>query len=298
MSVKPLNNRKLRGSLLLMITAMIWGLAFVAQSVAADLVGPMTFNGIRFLLASMEVFLLEPVLSRYLKIKADDNHVGWMKTAVLAGLVLITASWLQQAGIRYTTAGKAGFITSFYVVLVPLAELLFLHHKSAFNIWIAVGIACIGLYLLSSPEKGAVQFGDLLELFCAVCFTVHILVIASAAGIPNPIRFCAVQYLTAGAVGMIFGLLFEPFSAASLLKAAPSILYAGFLSAGLGYTLQVIGQRDADPAVASVILSLESVFSALFGFWILKETMNGAELLGCVLMFAAVLLSQIDMKKE
>ena len=296
--MKPLNNRKLRGSLLLMITAMIWGLAFVAQSVAADLVGPMTFNGIRFLLASMEVFLLEPVLSRYLKIKADDNHVGWVKTAVLAGLVLITASWLQQAGIRYTTAGKAGFITSFYVVLVPLAELLFLHHKSAFNIWIAVGIACIGLYLLSSPEKGTVQFGDLLELLCAVCFTVHILVIASAAGIPNPIRFCAVQYLTAGAVGMIFGLLFEPFSAASFLKAAPSILYAGFLSAGLGYTLQVIGQRDADPAVASVILSLESVFSALFGFWILNETMNGAELLGCVLMFAAVLLSQIDMKKE
>ena len=296
--MKPLNNRKLRGSLLLMITAMIWGLAFVAQSVAADLVGPMTFNGIRFLLASLEVFLLAPILSRYLKIEAEDNPVGWMKTAALAGLVLITASWLQQAGIRYTTAGKAGFITSFYVVLVPLAELLFLHHKPAFNIWIAVGTACIGLYLLSAPEKGAVQFGDFLELLCAVCFTVHILVIDSAAGIPNPIRFCAVQYLIAGAVGMLFGLLFEPLSAASLLKAAPSILYAGFLSAGLGYTLQVIGQRDADPAVASVILSLESVFSALFGFWILKESMNSAELLGCVLMFAAVLLSQIDMKKE
>ena len=298
MSVKPLNNRKLRGSLLLMITAMIWGLAFVAQSVAADLIGPMTFNGIRFLLASLEVFLLEPFLSRFLKIEAAESSSGWMKTAVLAGLVLITASWLQQAGIRYTTAGKAGFITSFYVVLVPLAQLLFLHHKSAFNIWIAVGIACIGLYLLSSPEKGAVQFGDFLELLCAVCFTVHILVIASAAGNPNPIRFCAVQYLTAGVVGIIFGLLFEPFSTVSLLKAAPSILYAGFLSAGLGYTLQAIGQRDADPAVASVILSLESVFSALFGFWLLGETMNGAELLGCVLMFAAVLLSQIDMKKE
>ncbi|MBR2675694.1 MAG: DMT family transporter [Solobacterium sp.] len=296
--MKSLNNRKLRGSLLLMITAMIWGLAFVAQSVAADLIGPMTFNGIRFLLASLEVFLLEPFLSRFLKIEAAESSSGWMKTAVLAGLVLITASWLQQAGIRYTTAGKAGFITSFYVVLVPLAQLLFLHHKSAFNIWIAVGIACIGLYLLSSPEKGAVQFGDFLELLCAVCFTVHILVIASAAGNPNPIRFCAVQYLTAGVVGIIFGMLFELFSTVSLLKAAPSILYAGFLSAGLGYTLQAIGQRDADPAVASVILSLESVFSALFGFWLLGETMNGAELLGCVLMFAAVLLSQIDMKKE
>ena len=284
--MKSLNNRKLRGSLLLMITAMIWGLAFVAQSVAADLIGPMTFNGIRFLLASLEVFLLEPFLSRFLKIEAAESSSGWMKTAVLAGLVLITASWLQQAGIRYTTAGKAGFITSFYVVLVPLAQLLFLHHKSAFNIWIAVGIACIGLYLLSSPEKGAVQFGDFLELLCAVCFTVHILVIASAAGNPNPIRFCAVQYLTAGVVGIIFGMLFELFSTVSLLKAAPSILYAGFLSAGLGYTLQAIGQRDADPAVASVILSLESVFSALFGFWLLGETMNGAELLGCVLMFA------------
>ena len=296
--MKSLNNRKLRGSLLLMITAMIWGLAFVAQSVAADLIGPMTFNGIRFLLASLEVFLLEPFLSRFLKIEAAESSSGWMKTAVLAGLVLITASWFQQAGIRYTSAGKAGFITSFYVVLVPLAQLLFLHHKSVFNIWIAVGIACIGLYLLSSPEKGAVQFGDFLELLCAVCFTVHILVIASAAGNPNPIRFCAVQYLTAGVVGIIFGMLFEPFSTVSLLKAAPSILYAGFLSAGLGYTLQAIGQRDADPAVASVILSLESVFSALFGFWLLGETMNGAELLGCVLMFAAVLLSQIDMKKE
>ncbi len=293
-----MNNRKLRGSLLLMITAMIWGLAFVAQSVAADLVSPMTFNGIRFLLASAEVFLLKPFLEKYLKIECQESDSRLIRAAIVAGLVLITASGLQQAGIRYTTAGKAGFITSFYVVLVPFAGLLFLHRKSAVNIWIAVGIACIGLYLLSSPEKGELQFGDFLELLCAICFTVHILIIDQIAGNLNPIRFCAFQYLTAGLVGILYGLLFEPVSVLLLVKAMPSILYAGLFSAGLGYTLQAVGQRDADPAVASVILSLESVFSALFGFWILGETMNRAELLGCVLMFTAVLLSQIEMKKE
>ena len=291
-------NKQLRGSLVLMITAMVWGLAFIAQSVAADLIGPFTFNGIRFLLAAGEVALFCPLLERWTGVTSKGTWQDVLLPGIGAGLILLLASYLQQAGIRYTTAGKAGFITSFYVVLVPVAGLLFLRQKSGWNIWAAVALAGVGLYLLSSPEHGTVQFGDLLELLCAICFTVHILVVDRVASHLNPILFSVIQFLVAGLLGLILGLLFEPQSLETLKEAAPAILYAGICSAGLGYTLQAVGQRDADPAVASVIMSLESVFSALFGYLLLKETMTASELSGCVLMFAAVLLSQLGNQKR
>lgn len=290
-------DKQLRGCLVLLITAMVWGLAFIAQSVAAGLIGPLTFNGCRFLLAAAEVAVFCPLLERWIGVTQKDSWNEAALPGILAGTVLLLASYLQQAGIRYTTAGKAGFITSFYVVLVPAAGFLFLRRKSGWTVWVAAGIACAGLYLLSSPEQGAIQSGDVLELLGAVCFTAHILVVDRAASDLNPIRFSVMQFLTAGVLGLVLGALFEPVSLEALNQATPAILYAGICSAGLGYTLQAIGQRDADPAAASVIMSLESVFSAVFGFLLLGEKMSGLELLGCGLLFAAVLLSQLDNQK-
>lgn len=285
--------RKLRGSFFLLLAAMIWGCAFTAQSVASDSVGPWTFNGIRFLLGGTEVLLLARPLSQavHMNVKTDEGKL--MRAAILCGVILIAASVLQQAGIRWTTAGKAGFITSLYVVLVPVFGALFLRRGYGMHVWISAAAAAAGLFLLSGAESGQIQPGDLLELLCAAAFAVHILVIDKVAGDIDPIRFSGIQFLTAGIIGLIGAFLFESVNISGIMRAAVPILYAGLLSAGFGYTLQVLGQRDADPAAASVILSLESVFSAVFGFLLLNEVMNPKELIGCALMFAAVLISQM-----
>lgn len=285
-------SRKLRGSLFLLGAAMIWGCAFTAQSVAADSIGPWTFNGIRFLLGGAEILFLAKPLERWLALPKRNNHRGIVKTGILCGVILIIASVLQQAGIRWTTAGKAGFITSLYVVLVPVFAAVFLRRKVKLHIWISAVLAVIALYLLSGAENGAIGAGELLELLCACAFAVHILVIDHVVKDLDPIRFSGIQFLSAGVLGMLGAVLFERIDPAGIRKAAVPILYAGLMSAGLGYTLQAIGQKDADPAAASVLLSLESVFSAVFGFLLLHEVLSVRELCGCALMFAAVLLSQ------
>ena len=285
--------RKLRGSFFLLLAAMIWGCAFTAQSVASDSVGPWTFNGIRFLLGGTEVLLLARPLSQavHMNVKTDEGKL--MRAGILCGVILIAASVLQQAGIRWTTAGKAGFITSLYVVLVPVFGALFLRRGYGMHVWISAAAAAAGLFLLSGAESGRIQPGDLLELLCAAAFAVHILVIDKVAGDIDPIRFSGIQFLTVGIIGLIGAFLFESVNISGIMRAAVPILYAGLLSAGFGYTLQVLGQRDADPAAASVILSLESVFSAVFGFLLLNEVMSPKELIGCALMFAAVIISQM-----
>ena len=284
-------DNKLRGSLFLLLAAMIWGCAFTAQSVASDSVGPWTFNGIRFLLAGFEILLLERPLARVLSLPQGQRKSS-LKPGILCGLILIGASVLQQAGIRWTTAGKAGFITSLYVVLVPVFSVVFLRRRQSVSVWISAVLAAAALFLLSGAETGSVAKGDLLELLCAAAFAVHILVIDRIGPGIDPIRFSAVQFLTAGVFGTAGAFLFEPIDAAGIRQAMVPILYAGLLSAGFGYTLQVLGQKDAEPAVASVLLSLESVFSAVFGFLLLHEVMSFRELIGCGIMFAAVLIAQ------
>ena len=284
--------KRLRGSLFLFAAAMIWGCAFTAQSVAADSVGPWTFNGIRFLLGGAEVLLLSKPLGRIVPAKTGTDQKKLRNAGIVCGFILIGASVLQQAGIRWTTAGKAGFITSLYVVFVPVIGALFLHQKHGLHVWLSALIAAAGLFLLSGADAGGIETGDALELLCAAAFAVHILVVDRAAGEVDPIRFSAIQFLTAGFLGILGAFLFETVRIEDILQAAGPILYAGLLSVGFGYTLQILGQQDADPAAASVILSLESVFSALFGFLLLHEVMNGKELAGCALVFAAVLLSQ------
>ena len=236
--------------------------------------------------------MLAKPLERWLALPKRNNPQDLVKTGILCGVILIIASVLQQAGIRWTTAGKAGFITSLYVVLVPVFAAVFLRRKVKMHIWISAVLAVIALYLLSGAENGSIGIGEFLELLCAAAFAMHILVIDRVVKDLDPIRFSGIQFLAAGVLGMIGAVLFERIDPAGIRKAAVPILYAGLLSAGLGYTLQAIGQKDADPAAASVLLSLESVFSAIFGFLLLHEVLSVRELCGCALMFAAVLLSQ------
>jgi len=285
--------KRLKGNLCLLAAAMIWGCAFVAQSAAADQIGPLTFNGIRFLIAAVTVSACMPMLRRLTKQEKTEkeNPERLWKAGILAGAVLCIASVFQQAGIAWTTAGKAGFITSLYVVLVPVAGLL-IHRVPKPHVFAAVVLALFGLYLLSNPENGSIGKGDFLEILAALCFTVHILIIDHYAGRVDALKFSAVQFLTAGVLAFIGAFFLEHISLSSLVNAAIPILYAGVFSAGLGYTLQIMGQQTADPSQASMILSLESVFAALFGYLILHEVLSIKELAGCVLMFAAVLLSQ------
>ena len=272
---------------------MIWGCAFSAQSAAAGAIGPWLFNGIRFLMGGLELILLSKALHGFLPAAKSDDPSSLWKASVSCGLILILASVLQQAGIRYTTAGKAGFITSLYVVLVPLAEVVFFRRRPGLRLWAAVGLAVTALFLLSGAEKGRAEIGDVLMLGCAFAFAGHILLIDRAVKQIDPIRFSALQFLTAGMIGMIGAVLFEEIRLSMIKEALIPLLYTGLLSAGLGYTLQVIGQADTEPAAASLLLSLESVFSVLFGFLLLGEVLSARELIGCGLLFAAVMLVQI-----
>ncbi|MBR4455472.1 MAG: DMT family transporter [Solobacterium sp.] len=296
-SAKPAVQR-LRGNVALVLTAMIWGCAFAAQSAAADSIGPWLFNGIRFLMGGAEVLLLSPFLHQITGIQARKPDRRLFAAGSCAGAVLAFASVLQQAGIRYTTAGKAGFLTSLYVILVPLAEAFLLRKRLPQTAFPAALTAAAALFLLSGAETGTISRGDLLEILCACAFAGHILIIDRVSDSVDPIYFSAVQFLAAGVISMAGAVLLEPFSWSGIQKAMIPLLYAGLASAGLGYTLQVIGQRDADPSAVSVILSLESVFSVLFGYLLLHEVLSIRELAGCALMFAAVLLSQRKAKGE
>lgn len=283
---------RLRGSAFLLLASLIWGCAFAFQSMAAASIGPWLFNGVRFLLGGIEILILSPLLS---KLEADhpaDSDGNLFRCGVIGGIILLCASVLQQAGIRFTTAGKAGFITSLYVVLVPLAEVLLFHRKMRGTVPAAAFLALGALFLLSKPEEGTIGKGDGLVLLSAFAFAAHILYIDRIKDRVSAVRFSCVQFLAAGMIGLAGAFLFEGLDRSLPKEAVGPILYAGLCSAGLGYTFQALGQKDADPSSAGILLSLESVFSALAGFLLLHETLSMRELFGCALMFAAVILSQ------
>ncbi len=287
---------KLKSSMILLLTATIWGVAFVAQSTGMEYVGGFTFNCVRFLIGGI---VLIPCI--FLLRKSNVHEKGSKRTLIVGGIscgtVLCIASNLQQHGIKYTTVGKAGFITALYIVLVPVLG-LFLHKKVGKLIWLGLILAVTGLYLLCINEQFTVGIGDLLVLACAAVFAVHILVIDHFAPLVDCVTMSCIQFFTCGVLSAIPMFLFENVSPANILTAAGPILYAGVLSCGVAYTLQIIGQRNMNPTVASMILSLESVISVLAGLLILHQKLSGRELMGCVLMFVAVILSQLPQKEE
>lgn len=302
-----MNKFTIRQSLILLLTATIWGSAFVAQSVGMDYVGPFTFSAVRNMIGAIALL---PVIAflRWLrereerkshgKIHSLHNNKTLLIGGVCCGVVLFVASNLQQIGIQYTTVGKAGFITAMYIVLVPILS-IFLKKKAGLRVWVGVVIAVAGLYMLCMTDGSfTLQKGDLLVLLCAFAFAVHILVIDYFSPKVDGVKMSCVQFFVCGILSGICMFVFENPDITSILQAWAPVLYAGVLSSGVAYTLQIIGQKGMNPTVASLIMSLESVISVIAGWLILGEALSRRELLGCVLMFVAIVLVQLPSKRK
>ena len=289
----------LKNSLCLLLAATIWGIAFVAQSVGMEYVGPFTFNGVRSLIGAA---VLVPVIfllnrSKDTASAAADPSTSTTTSSPYCGIALFAASNFQQFGIKYTTVGKAGFITACYIVIVPIIG-LFLKKKCSPFIWAAVVMALIGLYLLCITDGFSIGRGDILVLVCAFLFSLHILVIDYFSPKTDGVKLSCIQFLVCGILSMIPALVLEHPQISSILTAWLPILYAGIMSCGVAYTLQIVGQKNVNPTVASLILSLESCISVLAGWVILGQKLSAKELLGCVIMFAAIILAQLPEKSS
>lgn len=291
MNPREEKRREIRGSLLLLLGSMIWGAAFAAQRAGMDHVGPFTFSGVRMLLAGL---VLTPAALLFGEKNPERPDPRTQRRAgLMCGLFLCAATLLQQAGLVDTGAGKAGFITALYVVLVPVAGRLLFRRKPGKAVWLGVALAVLALFLLCVPAGGfRLEGGDLMLIGCAICFTGQILCVDYFAPKVDGIRLARDEFLVTGVLSMILALCTEKISWMGIRGALIPILYAGILSGAVGYTLQILGQRDVNPTLASLLMCLESVFAVLTGALLLGERLTGREAAGCVLMFAAVLLAQ------
>jgi drug/metabolite transporter (DMT)-like permease len=304
---------KLQSDLVLLLAAIIWGFAFVAQRMGMEFIGPFTYTAIRFSLGFLvllpllyfrqkRVFLSESFTT---ETRRHKDFVSWcfggkkkperrrlILLQLLLGLLLFGGISFQQYGLLFTTAGNAGFITGFYVVLVPLVG-YFLGQKNHLTIWVGVVLAILGLYFLSIRSDFTINRGDLYVVVCALFWTVHVLLVGYLAPRTDPIRTAVVQFIICSLLSWIVAISFETILWESIIKAAWPILYGGVLSVGIGYTLQVVAQQKAHPAYASLILSLESVFAVLGGWLILGEQLSGRMILGCMLMLSGMIVVQM-----
>ena len=303
----------LKNSLILLLTATIWGIAFVAQSEGGDAVGAFTFNSTRSLIGSL---VLIPVIFLLNKINPKDNNsesgissgnsssgniFSRNRTLILGGIscgiCFFLASNFQQLGIMYTSVGKAGFITACYIVIVPILG-LFMKKKCSPFIWAAVAMALVGLYLLCITDGFSIGKGDILVLICAFLFSLHILIIDYFSPKVDGVKMSCIQFFVCGVLSAIPALIFEHPQLSAFHGAWGAILYAGVMSCGVAYTLQIVGQKNMDPTVASLILSLESCISVLAGWIILGQKLSMREIIGCVVMFAAIVLAQLPQKEN
>ena len=290
-------SKKMKANMLLLITAIIWGTAFVAQKSGGE-IGSFTFNGIRTFIGGL---VLLPFV---FKGRKDKTQPVFSRTEIIGGLVcgafLFVAASLQQFGLAYTTAGKAAFITTLYVVFCPILSLIVHKKKTRPLVWLCVGLDIIGLYLLCMTDASfSIQIGDTLVILCAVAFAAQMVSVDNFIDRVDGLKLSCIQFLFAGLLGMICMFIFEgPVSVSNIMTAWFPILYAGVISCGIGYTFQVLGQREADPTIAALILCLESVFGVLAGAILLHETMTMREILGCIIMFAAVVISNLPEKSD
>lgn len=298
-----MKNKKLLGNILLTLTAVIWGCAFAAQRAGMEYIEPITFTAARMALAAAAVGLFALLNSRRQQRSPDMRTERERRTArrdtliggVCCGCFLTAATLFQQVGVVYTTAGKAGFITAMYMLLVPILHFVLFKKKNTWLVWLAVLIGVAGMYLLCVSESFSLTYGDSLVCVCALLFSGHILCCDHFARRGDPIWISALQFLTATVISAVLAFLTEEPSRDKLISAAVPILYCGLLSGGLGYTLQIVAQRFTDPTVASLLMSLESVFAVLAGALLLHERMSGRELAGCIVMFAAIVLVQLPL---
>lgn len=289
---------KFKGSAALLIGTLIWGAAFVAQSVGMDHIGPFTFQAVRCGLAVPFLILLSLIFDA----GRSEQMAQWKspklwKAGALCGTALFVAAGLQQVGLVYTSAGKAGFITAMYIVLVPVLG-LFLGRRTSLSVWLSVGLSVVGLYLLSCTDAKGINVGDLCLMLCALAFAVQITLIDRFSGENDGLKLNCIQCLVCSALSAVVMLFTETPKIENILACWLPLCYAGILSMGVAYWLQIVGQKHLEPAPASLIMSLESVIAALCGWLFLHESMTAWELAGCALVFAAVILSQIPSKKQ
>ncbi len=306
-----MNKFILRQSLILFLTALIWGTAFVAQSVGMEFVEPFTYNAVRSFLGGLVLLPYIAIVS-FLQARRADAQTSVEEAeeperkrqrkdlflgGISCGVVLFAASNLQQFGIQYTTVGKAGFITAMYILIVPIMG-LFLHKRAGLKVWIGVALAVTGLYLLCMENGFKLELGDALVLVCAVVFAVHILVIDHFSPKADGVMMSCIQFWVCGILSLLCCLIFETPQLDKIWEARIAIGYAGIMSSGVAYTLQIVGQKGMNPTVASLILSLESVVAAVSGFLLLRQKMSLRELFGCLLMFAAIILAQLPKRRK
>ena len=290
---------KLKGPIFLFLCAFFWGMAFSAQSTAGRYIGPNTFVWLRSTITCLTLLILRPLL---LKLSPEStqttasNRRHWVVGA-FCGAFLVLATSLQQVGLMTTTTAKSGFITALYIVMVPVFG-IFLKKRAGIRVWVSVALAVAGLYLLCITDRLAFGKGDILVLLCAVVFAVHILVVDHFSAKADGVRMSCIQFLVCGLLSGVCMLITEHPEMRLILQAWQPILYAGVFSCGVGYTLQIIGQKGTDPTVASLILSLESVVSVLAGWLLLGQRLSVRELGGCALMFAAILLAQLPERRQ
>ena len=328
-----MKNKKMLGNGILLLTALVWGTAFVFQRVGMEKIEPITFSAARMALAAVMVGLVACLTRRKKKYNSLTDESGltaksslddknsraakssstkdkreitseqkaYRKNTVLGGVIcgslLAVASILQQAGIVYTSAGKAGFITAMYILMVPIFGYIIFKKKSSKLVWLAVLMGVVGMYLLCITEDFSLSNGDALVALCAVVFSFHILSCDHFTRKGDAITISAIQFATATVISTVIAFIAETPSWDGIVAALVPILYCGLISGGLGYTLQLVGQKYTDPAIASLLLSMESVFALLAGVILLNETMSTREIFGCIIMFAAIILAQLPQKK-
>lgn len=302
-----MNKQKLKGNLLLLLAAFVWGISFIAQSKGVELVSPVAFIGIRTMLGAL---VLVPVILivDFGKKKKGIPAGGWTKdlfiAGTLCGILLFVATILQTAGMIYTSPGKSGFITALYMVIVPFFA-LFSGKKPGAAVWVSVAIAVAGLYLMCMDSSLSVNFGDILTLICAFIFSLHIITIDKFSPKVDGVKLSFLQFFVCGALGLIYIFIFEEPELRPILNCWVAIGYAGVFSCGVGYTLQIVGQKYTDPTSASILMSLESVFATLstvilvaLGWNLTGGQLSLREILGCIFMFAAIILVQLPEKKK
>lgn len=288
-----MRNHALRADLLMLLTAMIWGSAFVAQRLGMDSVGPLLYSGLRFALATLILLPLLPVLQyRARKAPAPALNRQLLRGGVLMGLVLALGINLQQVGLLFTSVTNSGFITGLYVIIVPLLGLL-IGHKTGLGIWLGACLAVLGMFLLSVGEGFQVAAGDWLQLAGAFVWGVHVLLVGFFAGRHDPLRLAVVQFATCALISLLLALALEEIRLDAIIAAGPAILYGGLFGVAIGFTLQVVAQKHAIASHAAIILSLEAVFAAIAGALLLGEALELRGYVGCALMFGGMLLAQL-----
>ena len=292
-----MKSKKIQSTACLFLTSIIWGVAFVAQRAGLEYVSSFTFNGVRFALGALMLVPVTLVFERGPDNKARKKNT--LLLGIIGGLVLFAAASLQQFGVEFTeSAGKSGFITGLYVVIVPVMG-VFLGRKANIFVWLGAVFSCAGLYLLSLRDGLlSIELGDTVLLIGALLWAVHIILIDRYAGGVCPILFSSVQFFTCSALSLICAFIFEDVRVSSILAGYVPILYAGCLSVGIAYTLQIFGQRHVEPAKAAIIFSLESLFAVLGGALILGEVMDSLGYIGCALIFAGIITSQLTRKRR